>query len=95
MQRMVEHWVIERQAEGVAITFQAPAGARSPSVSCLSLPPERDAKTVVATVEARGFTIGRGDGQLQDSTIRIGHMGDLRPEHLAPCLDALSDVLRS
>ncbi|MBA3853895.1 MAG: hypothetical protein C0503_05735 [Gemmatimonas sp.] len=95
MQRMVEHWVIERQAEGVAITFQAPAGARSPSVSCLSLPPERDAKTVVATVEARGFTIGRGYGQLQDSTIRIGHMGDLRPEHLAPCLDALSDVLRS
>lgn len=95
MQRMVEQWVSARQAEGIAITFQAPAGARSPSVSCLSLPPERDARAVVAAVEARGYTIGRGYGQLQDSTIRIGHMGDLRPEHLAPCLDALSEVLRN
>lgn len=95
MQAMVERWVAARQAEGIGITFQSPTGARSPSVSCLVLPAEREAREVVAAMLARDFTIGRGYGQLQDSTIRIGHMGDLRPEHLAPCLDALAEVLRA
>lgn len=93
MQRMVERWVAARQAEGIGITFQSPAGARSVSVSCLALPAERVANDVVDAVAARGFTIGRGYGQLQDSTIRIGHMGDLQPSHLAPCLDALAEAL--
>lgn len=92
---MVEQWVTQRNAEGIAITFQSPAGARSFAVSCLALPPEWESKAVVAAMAARGFTIGRGYAQLQDSTIRIGHMGDLTPAHLAPCLDALTDVLRA
>jgi aspartate aminotransferase-like enzyme len=95
MQAMVEAWVAARQAEGIGITFRSPAGARSPSVSCLALPAERESRAVVDAMAARGFTIGRGYGQLQDSTIRIGHMGDLGPEHLAPCLDALREVLRT
>jgi aspartate aminotransferase-like enzyme len=64
-------------------------------VSCLSLPAERTAREVVDAVAERGFTIGRGYGQLQDSTIRIGHMGDLQPAHLASCLDALREVLQA
>ena len=95
MQAMVETWVAARAAEGIAIAFRAPEGARSPSVSCLVLPPDRSSGEVVAALAARGFTIGRGYGQLMDSTIRIGHMGDLQPEHLAPCLEALTDVLRT
>lgn len=94
MRAMVERWVARCQADGIGVAFQSAAGARSPSVSCLALPPERESQEVVAKMLARGFTIGRGYGQLRDSTIRIGHMGDLRPEHLAPCLDALGDVLR-
>lgn len=95
MQAMVEAWVAARQADGIGITFRSPAGARSPSVSCLALPAERESREIADAMAQRGFTIGRGYGQLRDSTIRIGHMGDLRPEHLAPCLDALSDVLRT
>jgi aspartate aminotransferase-like enzyme len=95
MLALVERWVAERNAEGLTITFQAPAGARSPAVSCLTLPPEWASKAVVEAVAERGFTIGRGYGQLQDSTIRIGHMGDLTPAHLEPCLDALRDVLQA
>lgn len=95
MLAMVEQWVAQRNAEGIAITLQSPAGARSPAVSCLALPPEWESKAVVEAVAARGFTIGRGYSQLQDSTVRIGHMGDLTPAHLAPCLDALTDVLRA
>lgn len=95
MQAMVERWVTARQADGIYVTFQSPAGARSPSVSCLVLPAERAAREVVDAMAQRGFTIGRGYGQLQDSTIRIGHMGDLGPTHLAACLDALTDALRA
>lgn len=95
MRQMVAAWVAEQNAGEIAIAFQAPSGARSPSVSCLSLPPDRRAAEVVAAVAERGFTIGRGYAQLQDSTIRIGHMGDLTPAHLAPCLEALADVLQS
>lgn len=95
MQGMVERWVAARQADGIDITFQAPTGARSVSVSCLALPAEHRARDVVDAVGAHGFTIGRGYGQLQDSTIRIGHMGDLQPSHLAPCLDAIAESLRA
>ncbi len=95
MRAMTERWVEAMRSEGIGVAFQAAPGERSPSVSCLALPGDMRSADIVAAMAARGFTIGRGYGQLQDSTIRIGHMGDLQPSHLAPCLDALSDVLRS
>ena len=95
MLAMTELFVESLRAEGVPLTFQAAAGTRSPSVSCLALPPERMSREVVDAVAARGFTIGGGYGQLKDSTVRIGHMGDLRPEHLDPCLAALGAALRA
>ncbi len=94
MRAMTERWVESLRSDGVAIAFQSAPGERSDSVSCLALPPERDAREVVEAVAARGFTIGRGYGQLQDSTIRIGHMGDLHPAHLDACLAAVGEVLR-
>ncbi|MBX3132858.1 MAG: alanine--glyoxylate aminotransferase family protein [Gemmatimonadaceae bacterium] len=95
MQAATEQWVAARNAEGIGLAFQSPAGARSPSVSCLQLPPDREAAPVVAALKAKGFIIGRGYGPLQDSTIRIGHMGDHSVEGLQRCLDALTDVLRA
>ncbi len=88
-----ELWVEEARARGVPVGFLARAGERSPSISCLTLPPLLTARDVVAAMHDRGFTIGRGYGQLQDSTIRIGHMGDHTVAGLTRCLDALSEVL--
>jgi aspartate aminotransferase-like enzyme len=95
MQAMTERWVESMRSDGVALAFQAAPGERSPSVSCLALPGHLTSAPIVRAMDAAGFTIGRGYGRLQDSTIRIGHMGDLRPAHLARCLDALGEVLRA
>jgi aspartate aminotransferase-like enzyme len=94
MRAHTEAWVAAQQAAGTEIGFLAREGERSPSVSCLTLPPERMARDVVRAVLDRGYTIGRGYGQLADSTIRIGHMGDHSVAGLEGCLAAVADALR-
>lgn len=94
MRDLVEAWVMEQRARGLPLAMQARVGERSPSISCLVLPPDRTSREVVTAMHTRGFTIGRGYGQLQDSTVRIGHMGDHTPAGLESCLAALADVLR-
>lgn len=93
MLAQMEQWVESQHAAGVQIGFLARAGARSPSISCLTVPPHVTARAIVAAMHDRGFTIGRGYGQMQDSTIRIGHMGDHTVAGLTRCLDALAAVL--
>lgn len=95
MLALTERWVEAQRTEGVSIGFLARSGERSPSVSCLTLPPALTARDVVLAMQARGYTIGRGYGQLADSTIRIGHMGDHTVTGLEGCLAALAEVLRN
>lgn len=95
MREMLESWLLEQRARGIQITLQARVGERSPSISCLVLPPERTSREVESAMQERGFTIGRGYSLLQDSTIRIGHMGDHSPAGLEPCLSALAAVLKA
>lgn len=93
MRAHTEQWVDAQRARGVGIGFLARAGERSDSISCLTLPADRTAREIVDGVAVRGFTIGRGYGAMQDSTIRIGHMGDHTVDGLSRCLDALAAVL--
>ena len=90
-----ERWVDNQRARGTSVGFVTRAGERSPSVSCLSLPPHLNSRDVCAAMHDRGFVIGRGYGQLQDSTIRIGHMGDHTVAGLERCLGALQQVLKA
>ncbi|MGH9259291.1 MAG: hypothetical protein ACRD08_05220, partial [Acidimicrobiales bacterium] len=84
MRRTVEAWSAKRGVE-----FLPREGRRSWTVSCLRLPPGKSAKTVVAALQAEGWTIGSGYGSLKDSTIRIGHMGD----HTVAALEELLTIL--
>ncbi|MEX2181633.1 MAG: aminotransferase class V-fold PLP-dependent enzyme [Gemmatimonadaceae bacterium] len=93
MRALTEAWVAERRADGMALGVLAREGERSATVSALTLPADRLAADVVRAMAERGFVIGRGYGAMQDSTIRIGHMGDHSPATLGPCLDALASVL--
>jgi aspartate aminotransferase-like enzyme len=93
LRAVVEDWMTAQRARGLQVTLQARAGERSPSISCIVLPPERTSREVVAAMQAQGFTIGRGYGQLQDSTVRIGHMGEHSVAGLEACLAALEAVL--
>ncbi|MGQ0613904.1 MAG: pyridoxal-phosphate-dependent aminotransferase family protein [Planctomycetaceae bacterium] len=90
-------WAEESEGRvGVRLEVLAPAGFRSPSVSCLRLPPGLVGPAVVKAVAARGFTLGQGYGPLKETTFRIGHMGDhtLREleELLAACDQALATL---
>jgi predicted phosphoserine aminotransferase len=86
-------WAEELRARGTAIGVLSPEGYRSPTVTCLTLPPGKKGSEVNEAMKARGFTISAGYGSLKDSTIRIGHMGDHTVAELEVLLASLEEVL--
>jgi aspartate aminotransferase-like enzyme len=76
------------------IEILAPEGARSPTITTITLPEGVKSADVVNAVARRGYVIGGGYGKLKDTTIRIGHMGDHTVETLRGCLAECEDALR-
>ncbi len=93
MARRTWAWVDDMAGRGVPLGILAPEGFRSPTVTCITLPPGRMGPEVTAAMKERGFTIGTGYGALKDSSIRIGHMGDHTVEELDLLLGELQEVL--
>ena len=88
-------WVARSERDlGVPLGILAPAGARSPTVSAITLPPGVTGEMVVRGAAARGYTIGDGYGPLKGRTFRLGHMGDHTVATLDGCLAACADALR-
>lgn len=85
----VEEWSLLHPA----VELLAQAGRRAWTVSCLRLPPARPADRVIQGLAARGFTVGQGMGAMQESVIRIGHMGEVTPDHVQGLLQALAEEL--
>jgi aspartate aminotransferase-like enzyme len=71
---------------GLDLRVVAPEGSRSPTVTAVALPAGMRGAEVIESVKARGFMIGSGYGQLRDTTIRIGHMGDHSVAGVERCL---------
>jgi aspartate aminotransferase-like enzyme len=93
MARRTWEWVDEVRDAGIPISVLAPEGYRSPTVTCVSLPPTHNGGAVTSAMKARGFTISAGYGTLKDTGIRIGHMGDHTLDELNALLDTLREVL--
>jgi len=93
MARRTSRWAQELGSRGISIGVLAPEGYRSPTVTCLTMPPGRKGSEVNEAMKACGFTISAGYGSLKDSTIRIGHMGDHTVAELDVLLAALEEVL--
>lgn len=91
MQRTVEQWV-ERVGGRLGLAFLPPRGRRSPTVSCLQV---AGARAIVQALGERGWTIGSGYGELKETTIRIGHMGDHSVAELKELLAVLEGVMAS
>jgi aspartate aminotransferase-like enzyme len=89
MLELLERWVAGRND----VRFLAPAGARSPAISALQLPENRRSVDVLEALERRGYLIGGPLDHRHSSLIRIGHMGDLEPQHLSALLQVLSEVI--
>lgn len=62
----------------------------SPTVTALA--PVKPPDAIRAEMKKRGFTLGGGYGEWKDTTLRIGHMGDIPLEAVANMLDALDEV---
>ena len=94
MARRTWEWVDEMRGAGVALSVLAPAGYRSPTVTCIRLPDGGlTGSEVTKRLKARGYTIASGYGVLKDATIRIGHMGDHTVEELDALLAELREIL--
>jgi aspartate aminotransferase-like enzyme len=78
---------------GVDLSVIAPEGARSPTVTVISLPSGMAPRELLDAVLARGYTLGSGYGQLKDRTIRIGHMGDHTLDGVKRCLHACESAI--
>ena len=95
--RWRRHDAMRRATEGWAaahgIEYLPREGRRSWTVSCLRLPEGSSAKDVVGRLKAQGWTIGAGYGSLKDTTIRIGHMGDLTVAQLEALLPRIQAAL--
>jgi aspartate aminotransferase-like enzyme len=86
-------WVDEMRDAGIPISVLSPEGSRSPTVTCVVLPPTHNGGAVNSAMKARGFTISAGYGTLKDTSIRIGHMGDHTVAELEELLGVLHEVL--
>jgi aspartate aminotransferase-like enzyme len=93
MREATVEWVERRRAAGVEVDLYAPAGHRSPTVTCITLPEGVSGPDVVAAMRERGWVIGGGYARLKETTVRIGHMGDHDLDNLGRLLDDLSEVL--
>ena len=94
LQRATFDWVDLMIADGVDVGVLAPAGHRSPTVTCITLPEGILGPDVVGAMRERGWVIGGGYARLKEATIRIGHMGDHELDDLTQLLGALGEVLR-
>ena len=91
---MTRAWVDGLRAKhGDAFGILAREGARTPTVTSITIPTSFTGSTLVRAVAERGFTIGNGYGKNRETTFRIGHMGDHVPERLAECLGVCSEVI--
>ena len=84
----------ERWAAEHGLAFLPVEGRRSWTVSCVKLPAGKSSKDVTGKLKAGGWTIGSGYGSLKDTTIRIGHMGDLTEAHLEALLPAVWEAIQ-
>lgn len=89
MRQMVEAWV--RGQRG--LTLVTDGDHKAPSLTCLALPESLSAKAAVLALASEGFRVAPGLGRDADRYLRIGHMGDLEPSHLAELLAVLGRVL--
>jgi len=78
---------------GVDVSVVAPEGARSPTVTAISLPSGMVPRELLDAVLVRGYTLGSGYGELKDTTIRIGHMGDHSVDGVKRCLHACESAI--
>lgn len=95
MRRATESWVgLTNDRLGLNLSVVAREGARSPTVTAITLPAHIQPKPLVDAVGKRGYVIGGGHAPVAKTSIRIGHMGDHSLAGLASCLGVVEEALQ-
>jgi len=89
MSGMVTTWAASR---GIELPGSGIA-ERSPTLTALRLPDGVDPGAVRSAVRAAGIQIAAGLGDWQRTCVRVGHMGDIRPEDVTRTLNAIDAAL--
>ena len=92
MRETVERWVDE-PGQTLGVSYLPDRDRRSWTVSCLRVPDGKKGRDIQHALADRDWTIASGYGELKQSTIRIGHMGDHSIPELVELLAALGEVL--
>lgn len=78
------------RADSLGFGIPSPAlRERSPTLSVLQAPDEVDVAALRGAMRRRGIQIAGGLGPQAGRCIRIGHMGDIRPDDVTRTMDAL------
>ena len=81
-------------AQALGFTLQCPdLTERSPTLTGLRVPPGTTPGALREAVLRRGIQLAGGLEIYKDSTLRIGHMGDIRPADVEAALQALAAAL--
>lgn len=88
-------WVDEMVEQGIELKVLAPAGYRSPTVTCIHVPDGWSGPRVAAELRTRGFQVATGYGRLKEQCFRIGHMGDHTMDTLEDLLATLEEAFRA
>jgi aspartate aminotransferase-like enzyme len=88
MREAMDRWVAARSDVRLLAN-----GGRSPALSALVIPDTHEVARMVEALEAMGYQVGTALTPKHGPIIRIGHMGDLTPEHLAALLGDISGLL--
>ncbi|HLB54585.1 MAG TPA: aminotransferase class V-fold PLP-dependent enzyme [Gemmatimonadales bacterium] len=91
MRDLMDRWVEGRRE--VRLMVSSPPTTRSPSISSLVLPDRFQPARLIADLERDGWFVGGPLDPRHGPVIRIGHMGDLEPGHLAALLNHLTEVI--
>jgi aspartate aminotransferase-like enzyme len=90
LQRLTARW-----AEANGFEYASAENARSPTISCLTPPAGVASPDLVQALAKQGFTIGGGYGEWKPTTLRIGHMGEVREQDLEGLFGAIEEILAS
>lgn len=82
-------------AVGAGFELTAAEDARSWTLTCLRPPEGIEAPELVTALAERDYVVGGGYGQWQATTLRIGHMGEIRPADLRALFQIIDEVLAS
>ncbi len=88
MAEITQAWATDRLA------LLAPPGFRSKTVTAIVHGGTLDVPALIAHLAVHDMAVAGGYGGLRDTTFRIGHMGEIRPDEVEQLLAAIDDFLR-